>query len=310
MRPIRAPQQPRACLRRWCPSCATPWRQKTATRRTRRFAWWLRCASRWQKQTVSAPGLTSPACGTRAWCMPWLTWSRRVLRCHMLRRCTCSRAALQVALRRGKDAATPLDVLGAFCGPLLSFLLLGKLSVEDALSAGALQACCAGLAGVHPTTSDTRYLWGLHKAIRLLDVLTADEPARADAALAAGALESVELHAPSMDRFYAPELIGIQMLGVEALFCPRPPGSARAALERVLERLRAAAAQHDVSPCAAPRCERCAAAKRTCALPSCGAADGPFKHCANCKRAAYCCREHQLADWSAHKADCKKWRIA
>ncbi len=220
---------------------------------------------------------------------------------------------MQVTLRRDTAAVTPLDMLGAFCSPLLAFILLGKLSVEDALSAGALQACVAALAEVQPPPpgADHRYLVALHKAVRLLDALTADEPARADAALAAGTLEAVEMHAPSMDRFHAPDAIGMDgLFGVDALFRTRPRGSGRAAFDRVLERLRAAAARHDVSPCAAPRCGRCAAAKRACALPGCGAADGPFKHCARCKRAAYCCREHQLADWAAHKADCKRWRIA
>lgn len=218
---------------------------------------------------------------------------------------------VQVALRRSSNPVTALDLMGAFCGPLLAFLLLGKLSVEDELAAGALPACIATLAAMQPPMpgGDHRYLVALHKAVRLLDALTADEPARADAAVAAGALEAVEKHAPSMERFFAPDAIGMDgLFGIDALFRPRQRGSGRAAHDRVLERLRAAAVRHDAAPCAAPRCERCTTAKRTCALPGCGAAGGSLKLCARCKRCAYCCKEHQLQDWPTHKADCKRWR--
>ena len=49
----------------------------------------------------------------------------------------------------------------------------------------------------------------------------------------------------------------------------------------------------------------------SCALPSCGAPEAHaahFKRCAACKAAAYCCREHQVQDWPAHKAACKAAR--
>ena len=222
-----------------------------------------------------------------------------------------SRAALQAALRHGTDPGTPLNVLGAFCGTMLAFMLLGKLSAEDVLAAGALPAAATALAAVQPPPpgNDARYLVALHKAMRLLDALIADEPARADAALAAGALEAAELHAPSMQRFHAPDATGIAGLcGVDALFRPRLPGSGRAAHNRVLERLRAAAARHDAGPCAVQRCNRCAAARRACALPGCGAADGPLKHCARCMRASYCCKQHQMEHWPSHKAACMRWR--
>ena len=44
---------------------------------------------------------------------------------------------------------------------------------------------------------------------------------------------------------------------------------------------------------------------RTCALPGCGAREAHpahFKSCAACRTVAYCCREHQVAGWPAHKA--------
>ena len=43
---------------------------------------------------------------------------------------------------------------------------------------------------------------------------------------------------------------------------------------------------------------------RTCALPSCGAAEPHprfFKCCARCRAVYYCCAEHQRADWSRHR---------
>ena len=50
-----------------------------------------------------------------------------------------------------------------------------------------------------------------------------------------------------------------------------------------------------------------------CALASCAACESheaQFKRCAACKTVCYCCREHQVADWPAHKAACKAARKA
>ena len=50
---------------------------------------------------------------------------------------------------------------------------------------------------------------------------------------------------------------------------------------------------------------------RSCTLPSCGAREAHpqhFKSCASCRTVVYCCREHQVADWPAHKAACKAAR--
>jgi hypothetical protein len=52
---------------------------------------------------------------------------------------------------------------------------------------------------------------------------------------------------------------------------------------------------------------------RTCALVSCGAREAHlahFKSCAACRCSAYCCKEHQTADWPSHKAACKAARKA
>ena len=52
---------------------------------------------------------------------------------------------------------------------------------------------------------------------------------------------------------------------------------------------------------------------RCCSLHSCGARElhpGHYKQCGACHGAAYCCREHQLEDWPAHKAACKAARKA
>jgi hypothetical protein len=46
----------------------------------------------------------------------------------------------------------------------------------------------------------------------------------------------------------------------------------------------------------------------TCALASCASKEvhvSQFKKCGACRTVAYCCREHQLEDWPAHKAACK-----
>jgi hypothetical protein len=40
-----------------------------------------------------------------------------------------------------------------------------------------------------------------------------------------------------------------------------------------------------------------------CALPSCSKA--AKRKCAACKSLGYCSREHQRADWKAHKKECK-----
>ena len=33
-----------------------------------------------------------------------------------------------------------------------------------------------------------------------------------------------------------------------------------------------------------------------------------YKKCGACKAAVYCCREHQVVDWPAHKKACKAAR--
>jgi hypothetical protein len=53
---------------------------------------------------------------------------------------------------------------------------------------------------------------------------------------------------------------------------------------------------------------------RPCALASCGAREkhrsgaAHFKSCAACRGVAYCCKEHQTADWPSHKTACKAAR--
>jgi hypothetical protein len=56
-----------------------------------------------------------------------------------------------------------------------------------------------------------------------------------------------------------------------------------------------------------------AATLRCCSLGGCGARElhpSHFKQCGSCRSVAYCCREHQLEDWPAHKAACKAARNA
>ena len=85
------------------------------------------------------------------------------------------------------------------------------------------------------------------------------------------------------------------------------------------ERDLVAAAAHSVSvvsACFVASRARLAAAESTlrcCSLSSCGARElhpSHYKQCGACKTVAYCCREHQLEDWPAHKAACKAARKA
>ena len=50
-----------------------------------------------------------------------------------------------------------------------------------------------------------------------------------------------------------------------------------------------------------------------CALAGCAAREShvsQFKRCSACNAVWYCCREHQVEDWPAHKAACKAARKA
>ena len=51
--------------------------------------------------------------------------------------------------------------------------------------------------------------------------------------------------------------------------------------------------------------------RRFCALDGCGAREAHpahFKSCAACRAVVYCCREHQVEGWPAHKKTCKAAR--
>ena len=59
---------------------------------------------------------------------------------------------------------------------------------------------------------------------------------------------------------------------------------------------------------AAAEAEGAARGLHTCALAGCAAKEvhvSQFKKCGACRTVAYCCKEHQVADWPAHKAACK-----
>jgi hypothetical protein len=80
----------------------------------------------------------------------------------------------------------------------------------------------------------------------------------------------------------------------------------------LVEALTAVAAEHVLSA-AGRRCSACAALRERgamCGAAGCGACARPggggrLLMCARCRRAAYCCKEHQQAAWRAsHKAEC------
>ncbi len=50
--------------------------------------------------------------------------------------------------------------------------------------------------------------------------------------------------------------------------------------------------------CCCPRC-------RMCAAEGCGATEG-LRKCSGCGAVRYCSREHQVAHWAAHKAECRR----
>jgi hypothetical protein len=92
--------------------------------------------------------------------------------------------------------------------------------------------------------------------------------------------------------------------------CPEPAATHRADLIDCLQRF---AHQHaaDGAPCAT--CDALRAAGGMCSLAgclACAATDGDaerpgrLKVCSRCKRAAYCCKEHQLRAWREHKKQC------
>jgi hypothetical protein len=59
--------------------------------------------------------------------------------------------------------------------------------------------------------------------------------------------------------------------------------------------------------------EYASAVLRTCALEACAAREvhaAQFKKCAGCQATVYCCKQHQVDHWPAHKAACKAARKA
>jgi hypothetical protein len=90
-------------------------------------------------------------------------------------------------------------------------------------------------------------------------------------------------------------------------------------LERsgVLERRLLGHANRSIEPSAFPAklatvaVEAALRGLHTCALSGCSATEvhvSQFKKCGACKTVAYCCKEHQVEDWPAHKAACKTAR--
>jgi hypothetical protein len=71
-----------------------------------------------------------------------------------------------------------------------------------------------------------------------------------------------------------------------------------------------AAVEHTTATAAATAAAR---GLHFCALPTCGTQEvhaSQFKRCSACLSAVYCCKEHQVQDWPAHKAACRAARKA
>jgi hypothetical protein len=69
-------------------------------------------------------------------------------------------------------------------------------------------------------------------------------------------------------------------------------------------------AAHAAATAAATAAER---GLHFCALHTCGAQEvhaSQFKRCSACSGVVYCCKEHQVQDWPAHKAACRAARKA
>ena len=85
------------------------------------------------------------------------------------------------------------------------------------------------------------------------------------------------------------------------------------AAQRGLDSLRSQAEQQHAAKAAAAAAAEAERALRRCTFAACGArepAPGAFSLCAACKAVAYCGKEHQVADWPAHKKACKEARAA
>jgi hypothetical protein len=180
----------------------------------------------------------------------------------------------------------------------------GKAAELEAMAkAGAAEAFIAALLAHPPGMAPRRAMM----ALRPLHLLLHDQPARARAALRAGAVDAMARHKLPRD------------IDADDLEC-------EAALAAELS---SAAAAHDAAPCAdaamAASCARCAAAGATgerCALTGCcawrrraaAAADGAgedgaaagvkLRRCGACRTVAYCSAEHQRAHWAQHKHEC------
>ena len=160
--------------------------------------------------------------------------------------------------------------------------------------------------------------------ITLDEALPRFERAAEDVVAAAGFLATLQEGDAAKPKFSVVAAL-LQMIAKGYAPVASPAWRAAVAAHRTLERncrlssaeesasakksAQAEAQMRDVD--AASAAAAAAATLRTCALASCGAREAHAAHvkvCAGCRRAVYCCREHQAADWRAHKAACKAAR--
>jgi hypothetical protein len=236
------------------------------------------CALAWRPGDGDAPAAgAAPPGAAKALCIVLRTavdvQDAKVLRCAEMRR-AAGMACAVLATQPGEHGA-------AFCADAC-----GAGLVQHLVTAAARAARPAGGPGGADSTPCL-------SAMRALAALAASAPAAACTAAACGAHALVDAYQRTQ------------------AFADAPAERAEAAV-LMAGRLHALAASHEEgrAGCCATTdgCELLLMSDRRCCLRGCAAVAtdaAPLKRCSGCRRAAFCCAEHQAQAWPRHKAACK-----
>jgi len=175
-----------------------------------------------------------------------------------------------------------------------------------------LAAAVAGLAAMNPPagTASSDVLTCLHFALRAIDVfeqpreILNDYPLNSEQILTSLMQKTCTMYGRCTE---AGPLLPVLLARWQRFTC------SGVLLERGIGAGAARFYGHAIANIAANAARLAAATLRCCSLRSCAARElhpKHFKQCGACHGAAYCCREHQLEDWPAHKAACKAARKA